>query len=158
MKFRTLPLAIVAVVAMTVSVDANNVVNVHGGGVLVRMTPRDGGNSPTANAVSDWVIKSNVRQVVLQWKTTPFAHVDHDEIRADTVIAARVAETLGPVRVSFTHGSDRTHLDSGDDEASVAVGLRGNGKVNVQLQVGVDDRHAVAGRHSATVTLTLTSH
>ena len=151
-------LTFATIVAMTSPVIANGGLSVNGNGVRVTMTTQHGGTSATTSAVSDWVVKSNVNQVVLQWKTTPFVHVEHDGIKSDAMIAVRVTDQLGRLQASPRQSSDRTNVASGDEEAAVMVGIRGNGKLNIQLHVGIDDQHAVAGKHCANVTLTLTSH
>ena len=158
MRLNRILIACMTVVALTSYVIADNGLFVGDRGVRVSMTTRDDGTSQTNSAISDWAIKSNVNQVVLHWKTTPFVYVDHDEYKSDAFIAAVVTDRFGPIQVSPQASQDQTRLADGDEEASVAMGLRGNGKVNIQLQVGIDGQDAVAGRHCANVTLTLTSH
>ena len=158
MNHKLAPQLIAAVVAMTSLVSANDGFRVGSSGVSVRMTSRDSATSSTTAAVSDWSVRTNVNQVVLHWNITPFVHLDDDAIQSDAMIAATVTNSLGPLQISPSRVSDRTNLSGGDREASVAMGLRRNGKANIQLRVGIDDRHAVAGRHHADVTLTLTSH
>ena len=147
-----------AAVALTSVVTANSGFTIGGRGVRVSMTPRDRGASPSPAAISDWDIRSNINQIVLHWNTTPFRHIDHDGIRSDASIAAVVTGQLGPVDVSPRRALARTDIARGKEEAAVAMGLRGNGKVKVQLKVAIDQQHAVAGKHCADVVLTLTSH
>tara|TARA_R110002049_G_scaffold285698_4_gene467082 strand:+ start:247173 stop:247664 length:492 start_codon:yes stop_codon:yes gene_type:complete len=156
-------LAITAFVSLTLVTTAGRVgardgLRVSNNGVVVTMTP---GETPSGNVPvveSDWVIRSAVNQVVLHWQTTPFIHLENDEIKTDAVIAVAVTDTWGRIQASPSRSRDRTNVADGDDSASVAMGLRRPGSVDVRMRIGMDDRHAVAGRHCADVTLTLTSH
>ncbi|MFK8113658.1 MAG: hypothetical protein AB8B91_15760 [Rubripirellula sp.] len=154
----SLPFALIAIAAMT-SVAAGDGVHLGGNGLRVDMAPIEpNATSSSQRATAKCNVRINRREVVLHWATTPFVHTSYPEIQSDAYLSATLTQKVGQLSVSPERAVDHTDVDNGDERAAVAMGIQGNGKLQIDLEVGINDDNAVAGKHCATVTLTVTGH
>lgn len=128
-------------------------------GVQVSMVPAErNGQSDHSVATAICNVQVNQRQVMLHISATPFVHLDDSSSQSDAVLSATLSRKLGRVAVSPQAVTDRTNISNGDDQASISLGVSGNGRAQVQLQVGIDANNAHAGRHCTTVMMTVTAN
>ncbi|TWU60454.1 hypothetical protein Poly51_07300 [Rubripirellula tenax] len=154
----TRQLAAIAIAMLTSQVGIGDISRLGGSGVRVDMTTRSGGVSSGLIGGADCRVRVNQRAIVLQWTTSAFHHTELPEIQNDASISATVTGSLGVVQVSPRHAVARTNISNRKDEASVAMGIAGNGEVKVDLTVGIDGAQVVEGKHCATVVLTITGN
>jgi len=147
-----------AVGALTNFVDAADGIHVRSGGFRFDMVPVDpNATSSGPIAAADCVVRVQKKQALLHWATSPFVHVSNPELTSDAFLAATVTSQNGKIAVSPRRVIDRTNLSGGDDTAAIAMGVQGNGKAEIKLEVGIDEQGAAAGLHQTTVILTVTS-
>ncbi|WP_157593925.1 hypothetical protein [Rubripirellula obstinata] len=128
-------------------------------GVRVNMVPdQHNGKSDHSIASATCNVRVNQRQVMLHFAATPFVHVDDSRIKNNAMLSATVSRQLGQIVVSPQAIADRTNISNDDEQATIAVGVSGNGRAQVQLQVGIDANNAHAGRHCTTVVMTVTAN
>jgi hypothetical protein len=159
MKFINHLIALLAIAALASYVNASDGVRIGGSGMRIDMVPTDpNATSATTTATANCNVRLNKHEVVLHWESTPFTHVSRPEFASDAYLAATVTQKIGQLAVSPSRAVDHTDLADGDSNAAVAMGIRGNGKLSINLEVGIEDDNAVAGRHCATVIMTVTGH
>lgn len=95
---------------------------------------------------------------MLHFAATPFAHVDDSSVQSDAILSATVSQQLGQITVSPQAAADQTNISDDDEQAAIEVGVSGNGRAQIQLQVGIDANDAHAGRHCTTVVMTVTAN
>lgn len=151
--------AIFATTVLSCLVSASGAVRLGGNGFRFQMVPLDpGGNSSGRVAVADCAVRVNQRDVLLHWTTTPFSHIDDPNVTSDAFLSATLISEIGQINVSPHRAIDRTDIAANDNNASVAMAIRGDGDLKIRMEVGIDDAHAPAGRHCADVVLTVTGH
>ena len=150
-------IAFLAIAALASYVNASGGVHIGGPGILIDLVPTDpNATSATTTATANCTVQLNQREILLHWETTPFTHVSHPEFTSDAILAATVTQKIGQLAVSPSQAVDQTDLTEGDSNAAVAMGIIGTGTLNINLEVGIEDDNAVAGRHDATVVMTVT--
>jgi hypothetical protein len=151
--------AMLVIAALTSGVDASDGIHFGGNGFRLDMVPNDpDATSGTQVATATCEVKSSKGAVVLHWATSPFVHTALPEMQSDAFIAATVTRFVGKATVSPQRTIDRTDIAKGNDSAAVAMGIQGNARLSIQLEVGLENENAVAGKHCTTVVLTVTGN
>lgn len=158
MNYLKFIIALIAIAAST-SVVASSALHFGGNGFRVDMVPVDA-NATSTNRVTqaNCDVRVNRRELVLHWSATAFNHTDYPDLESDVYLAATVTRKVGQLVASPNRSVDQSDIVNDDRDAAVAIGIQGNGKLSVNLEVGIDDANAAAGKHCATVVMTVTAH
>ena len=108
-------------------------------------------------AGSDWTFRMNRQHALLHWSTVPFQHTEASDVRTDASIAVKVKKVRGRVSVEPSFAKDRTRLGNKQETADVMLTAAGAGIAIVELNVGIDNQFAPAGKHCTTVILSVTA-
>ena len=159
MKRHTVTIVLFMAAVLTGLVSARGAINLGGNGFRLRLQPVDpSGNSGTAFAAARCRVRINQQNVLLHWAATRFTHVEQPELSTDAFLRTTVTREHGRVRVSPAKAQDKTDIAAGDDQAAIVMGIRGDGDLDIRMEIGIDASRAAAGRHCADVVLTVTGH
>ncbi|TWT53974.1 hypothetical protein Pla22_16080 [Rubripirellula amarantea] len=128
-------------------------------GVRVKLkADQPGGRSPGSIASATCDMRLNQRKVALHFQASTFEHIEDSRIESDSIIEAIVLSTSGTIQVYPTQATDRTNLSDGLTSASLSMGAAGSGTAAIKLNIGMADLYPVAGKHCATVVMTVTAN
>lgn len=127
-----------------------------GSGIRVELI-RHQDNPLTPYAGSTWNVRINRSAAVLHWVASSFVHTEATHIETDAILSAVVKKQVGAINIATQQSIDRTNISADDRNAAVTMVAQGAGIATIELQIGIEDTHACAGRHSTTVVLNVTA-
>ncbi len=113
-------------------------------------------SSDASIAASQWTVRLQQRNVLLQWRCIPFTYDADTKLKSDSSLSAQVVSIQGGAIVSPTSAFAKTSLLENKQQDAIQMAMRGTGKIDVLLNVGIDRENATAGKHSTTIELTVT--